>query len=45
MTFVSERQLLDGVVVVSELIRLRKRRTNECMLLKLHFDKAYDSVN
>ncbi|MCH96329.1 LINE-1 reverse transcriptase like [Trifolium medium] len=43
--FVPGRQILDGVVVVNELIDLAKRRRDKALLLKVDFEKAYDSVN
>jgi hypothetical protein len=43
--FVPGRQILDGVLVVNELIDLAKRRKDKALLLKVDFEKAYDSVN
>lgn len=43
--FVLGRQILDGVVVVNEIIDLGKRQKNECLMLKVEFEKAYDNVN
>lgn len=36
---------MDGVLVVNELIDVVKRRRDKCLLLKVDFEKAYDSVN
>jgi len=43
--FVPGRQILDGVLVINELIDLAKRKRKECLLLKVDFEKAYDFVN
>lgn len=43
--FLPGRQILDGVVVVNEMIDLVKKRKDECLLLKMDFKKAYDSVS
>ncbi|GAU27711.1 hypothetical protein TSUD_126570 [Trifolium subterraneum] len=43
--FLPNRQILDGVVVINEIIDLAKRRKNKCMLLKVDFERAYDTVN
>ncbi|CAJ2656345.1 unnamed protein product [Trifolium pratense] len=44
-TFVPNRQILDGVLVVNELIDFAKRRKDNCLLLKVDFERAYDTVN
>ncbi|CAJ2667257.1 unnamed protein product [Trifolium pratense] len=43
--FVPNRQILDGVLVVNELIDFAKRRKDNCLLLKVDFERAYDTVN
>jgi hypothetical protein len=43
--FLPQRQILDGVVVLNELIDLAKRRKDECFLFKVDFERAYDSVS
>lgn len=43
--FLPGRQILDGVVVVIEMIDLVKKRKDECLLLKMDFEKAYNSVS
>jgi hypothetical protein len=43
--FLPQRQILDGVVVLNEIIDLAKRRKDECLLFKVDFERAYDSVN
>jgi hypothetical protein len=42
--FLPQRQILDGVVVLNEIIDLAKRRKDECMLFKVDFKRAYDTV-
>jgi hypothetical protein len=43
-TFLKERQLVDGVVVVNEVVDMAKRSGRSCLILKVDFEKAYDSV-
>jgi hypothetical protein len=43
--FLLNRQILDGVVVLNELIDLAKRSKDECFLFKVDFERAYDSVS
>jgi hypothetical protein len=43
--FLPQRQILDGVVVLNEVMDLAKRRKNDCLLFKVDFERAYDSVN
>lgn len=38
------KQILDGVVVVNHFLSMAKRRKQSCMVLKLDFRRAYDSV-
>lgn len=42
--FIQGSNILDGVVVVNELIDYAKKQREACMLLKVNFEKAYDSV-
>ena len=43
--FVGNRQILDGVMIANESIRWLKKRKIPGTLIKLDFEKAYDSVN
>ncbi|GJS12352.1 RNA-directed DNA polymerase, eukaryota [Tanacetum coccineum] len=43
-TFVSNRQILDGPFILNELIQWCKARKKQTMILKVDFEKAYDSV-
>ncbi|WJX12703.1 hypothetical protein P8452_03171 [Trifolium repens] len=43
--FIKGRNLVDGVLVVNELVDLAKRQGKECLILKVDFEKAYDSVD
>ncbi|GAU39170.1 hypothetical protein TSUD_372700 [Trifolium subterraneum] len=43
--FLPQRQILDGVVVLNEIIDLAKRSKDECLLFKVDFERAYDTVN
>jgi hypothetical protein len=43
--FLKGRHLVDGVLVVNEVVDLAKKAKRECLILKVDFEKAYDSVN
>ncbi|MCI06917.1 LINE-1 reverse transcriptase like, partial [Trifolium medium] len=43
--FLKGRFLADGVVVVNEVVDLARRLKKECLILKVDFEKAYDSVS
>jgi hypothetical protein len=43
--FIKGRQLVDGVLVASEVIDYAKKSGKECVILKVDFEKAYDSVD
>jgi hypothetical protein len=38
--FLPQRQILDGVVVLNEVMDLAKRRKNDCLLFKVDFERA-----
>lgn len=41
--FIPTRQILEGAVVVNEVLDLAKRSKKSCLALKVDFEKAYDS--
>ena len=43
--FIGHRNILDGVLVASELIDEMKKKKKPVFLFKIDFEKAYDSVN
>jgi hypothetical protein len=43
--FLKGRNLVDGVLVVNEVIDLAKKSGKDCMVFKVDFEKAYDSVD
>lgn len=43
--FLPKRQILDGALIAYETIDLVKRRKGQCLLLKVDFEKVYDSVD
>nr|GEX45040.1 RNA-directed DNA polymerase, eukaryota, reverse transcriptase zinc-binding domain protein [Tanacetum cinerariifolium] len=43
--FISGRQILDGPLVLCEIIDLYKKRNKKLMLFKVDFEKAFDSVS
>jgi hypothetical protein len=43
--FIKGRNLVDGVLVVNELVDLAKHQRKDCMIFKVDFEKAYDSVD
>jgi hypothetical protein len=36
--------LVDGVMVINEVVEFVKKEKGECLILKVDFEKAYDSV-
>jgi hypothetical protein len=43
--FIKGRLLVDGVLMVNEVVDLAKTAKQKCMIFKVDFEKAYDSVN
>ncbi|GAU43110.1 hypothetical protein TSUD_373050 [Trifolium subterraneum] len=43
--FIKGRNLVDGVLVVNEVVELAKKAKKECIIFKVDFEKAYDSVD
>jgi hypothetical protein len=43
--FLKGRNLVDGVVVVNEVVEAAKKLKKDCMIFKVDFEKAYDSVD
>ncbi|PNX80939.1 cysteine-rich receptor-like protein kinase, partial [Trifolium pratense] len=43
--FLPHRQIFDGIVVLNEVIDLANRRKDNCMLFKVDFERAYDTVS
>jgi hypothetical protein len=43
--FIKGRNLVDSVVVVNEVVELAKKSRKECLIFKVDFEKAYDSVD
>ncbi|GJT38736.1 RNA-directed DNA polymerase, eukaryota [Tanacetum coccineum] len=43
--FISGRQILDGVLVANEIIRMATIEESKLLLFKVDFEKAFDSVN
>ncbi|PNY11621.1 cysteine-rich receptor-like protein kinase, partial [Trifolium pratense] len=43
--FIPGRQILDGVLVLNEVIDLAKRRKDCCLLFKVDFERAYDTIS
>jgi hypothetical protein len=42
--FLKGRHLVDGVVVINEVVDLARRNGQSCFIFKVDFEKAYDSV-
>jgi hypothetical protein len=42
--FIKGRHLVDGVVVINEVVDLARRNGQSCLIFKVDFEKAYDSV-
>jgi hypothetical protein len=43
--FIKGRQLVEGVVVVNEVVDFARKLGKECLIFKVDFEKAYDSVD
>ncbi|XP_071688860.1 uncharacterized protein [Rutidosis leptorrhynchoides] len=43
--FITGRQILDGPLILNETIEWYKRRKEKLLILKIDFEKAYDTVN
>jgi hypothetical protein len=43
--FIKGRNLVDGVLVVNEVVDWVKKAKKECIIFKVDFEKAYDSVD
>ncbi|WJX93090.1 hypothetical protein P8452_74658 [Trifolium repens] len=43
--FIKGRNLVDGVLVVNEVVDWVKKEKKECIIFKVDFEKAYDSVD
>ncbi|MCH85394.1 LINE-1 reverse transcriptase like [Trifolium medium] len=43
--FLKGRLLVDGVLVVNEVVDLAKKSGKDCLIFKVDFEKAYDSVD
>lgn len=43
--FIKGRNLVDGVLVVNEIVDFAKRAKRQCLILKVDFEKAYDSMD
>ncbi|GKU89788.1 hypothetical protein SLEP1_g3882 [Rubroshorea leprosula] len=44
MSFISGRQLMDGVVIANELVDEAKKRKKSSFMFKIDFEKAYDKI-
>ena len=45
MNFLKERMLVDGVVVVNEIVNLSKKYKKDYLIINVNFEKAYDLVS
>lgn len=43
--FLPGRNILDGVVIINEVVDYARQAKKKCLIFKLDFEKAYDSVN
>lgn len=44
LAFINGRNLVDGVLVLNEVVDLVKKNRKQCMIFKVDFEKAYDFV-
>jgi len=45
LAFLKGRHLVEGVLTINEVVDLAKRSKMECLIFKVDFEKAYDSMN
>lgn len=45
LAFIRGWHLTDGVVAVNEVLNYKKKVGRDCLIFKVNFDKAYDSVD
>lgn len=43
--FLPGRYILDGVLVINEVVELATKSGKDCLIFKVDFEKAYDSIN
>ncbi|GKB90683.1 reverse transcriptase domain, reverse transcriptase zinc-binding domain protein [Tanacetum coccineum] len=43
--FIKGRYILDGVLIANEAIEFLKKKREKCLIFKVDFEKAYDSIN
>ncbi|CAM8943986.1 unnamed protein product [Rhodiola kirilowii] len=43
--FISERSILDGIMITNELLHAVKRERRKALVIKLDFQKAYDTIS
>ncbi|GJW80269.1 putative RNA-directed DNA polymerase, eukaryota, reverse transcriptase zinc-binding domain protein [Tanacetum coccineum] len=43
--FIVGRQILDGLIILSEIIEWHKKRKKQLLIFKVNFEKAFDSIN
>src|SRR3954465_14941296 len=43
--FIEGRNIVDGILVVNEVLDLAKREKRSCVVLKVDFEKAYDRLS
>lgn len=43
--FISDRQILDGILIANEIVDEARSRKKEVIMFKVDFEKAYDSVD
>lgn len=43
--FLPERHILDGVVIVNEVVDFARKRAKSCIIFKVDFEKAYNFVS
>lgn len=44
-TFILGKNILDGVLVVNKVLGFAKRKRRSCLVLKVDYEKAYDSIS
>lgn len=45
LPFLPGRNILDGVVVINDVVDFEKKEKKECFFFKVDFEKVYDTIN
>lgn len=44
-SFLGQRKMYDGIMLLNELLDYCMRFKNKCLIMKIHYEKSYDNVS